>query len=145
MDDLPQLSGRPRSEDRDGLSMGSAPVDHGKARPAPRDVPELVPMAATELAAVPVTDFAAVPIKRRKTSRRGMRTAALATTAVVVAGVTVGAVAGSGSGPGSATRSATPSAIVLLSAKTAVADRTADLGLSMSMHTSTGASIPANG
>ena len=76
-----------------------------------------------------------------------MRMAALATTAVVVAGVTVGLVAGSGSGTGSgsATRSATPSSIVLLTAKTALANRTADLGISMTIHTSTGASISATG
>ncbi len=108
-------------------------------------VPDLGPMTATDFAAAPVTDFVAVPIKAPKAKRRGVRMAALATTAVVVAGVTVGVVAGSGSGSGSATRSSTPSAIVLLSAKTALADRTADLGLSMTIHTSTGASISATG
>ncbi len=141
MDDLPHFSDWPRSEGSDG----PGPVDPGEVRAAPLDVPDLGLMTTTDFAAAPAADFAAVPLKAPKTKRRGMWTAALATTAVVVAGVTVGLVAGSGSGSGSVARSATPSAIVLLSAQTALADRTADLGISMSIHTSTGASISATG
>jgi hypothetical protein len=66
------------------------------------------------------------------------------TIAVVVAlvAVTLGLLAGSGT---ASRPPLTPNGIVLLSARTALADRTAKLGISMALHTSTGATVSAAG